>query len=828
MKEHTRAYTPSIEKRRLVDRIYLHAITRPTQVALECGTRSLTYAALAGKMDERVGTLSGSVGPGRFTVIERRRSIEFVVDFLAVLALDGVPVPLDPDLPARRKETLLGLIRPGVVLRDGAAILGVMSRDGAAMPGLVSRDAAEPSGVVLPDGAAISGLVSRGAAGPSGLGEPGTTAVADGAYVFFTSGSTGRPKPVLGSAAALTSFLAWQCAEFGVEPGDRVAFLTALSFDVAVRDVFLPLWAGATLVIPALREADSPEATVAWLRHSRVSVVNVVPSVARGWLRHCRTRCESMRTVFFAGEPLAASLLEEWQLVFPGTRTRVNLYGTTETTLPKIWKRLPVSERFTGALPAGGPVPQTRFCLIDPAGPFDAALVRAALRNPAAEGEIVLVSPHTGHGYVGMPEETAARFADLGGVTAYRTGDLGRVSDGGELVVLGRADDELKVNGVRIHPAEVAAAIRACGPVNDVHVTAERSAGRARLTAYIVPAKGRALDLLALRRDLTTTLPVAMIPTALVELAELPSLPNGKIDRTALRLLAQPGASPGTPTTEPATRPITAPEPDRRPVTAESPQHQRSAGAQDRRSVGAEGPRAWRSVRTESPQDRRSVETEGPQDRRSVETEGPWDQRPVEAESLPDPRSVTARGSSADSEPAAIRGRSVEVGAHVVPDGDVERWLADRWAELFETSGVSAGDDFFALGGDSISAMQLVSRIRRDLGVTLSVRDIFAAVTVTAIAREIADRRLLAMDADELLAMLETVEQDASDAVMDAPSGVAGRDFSGVVGQNVSGAARQGRCGAVVQDVSDVSEQEVSGMPDRQGSLTDGCERGAA
>lgn len=731
MTEHTRAYTPSIEKRRLVDRIYLHAMTRPTQVAVECGTRSLTYAALAARMDERVGTLSGSVGPGRLTAIERHRSIEFVVDFLAVLALDGVPVPMDPDLPARRKETLLGLITPGVVLRDAAAA-----------PGAVSPDAPQPPGP----------------------GEPGTVAVADGAYVFFTSGSTGRPKPVLGSAAALTSFLAWQCAEFGVEPGDRVAFLTALSFDVAVRDIFLPLWAGATLVIPAPREADSPEATVAWLRHTRVSVVNAVPSVARGWLRHCRTRCESIRTVFFAGEPLEAALLEEWQLVFPGTRTRVNLYGTTETTLPKIWKRLPVSGRFTGALPAGEPVPQTRFCLIDPAGPFDAPLVRAALRNPAAEGEIVLVSPHTGHGYVGMPEETAARFADLGGVTAYRTGDLGRVSDGGELVVLGRADDELKVNGVRIHPAEVAAAIRACGPVRDVHVTAERSAGRARLTAYVVPAKGRDLDLLALRRDLTTTLPVAMIPTALVELAELPSLPNGKIDRTALRLLARPGADPDSPTMEPVARPITARELNQRPVAEES----------NPRSDAAES----------------------------------------------DPHPVTAWEGSADSGPAGAGESFAAAGAHVVPDGDVERWLADRWAELFETGAVSAGDDFFALGGDSISAMRLVSRIRRDLGVTLSVRDIFAAATVTAIAREIADRRLLAMDADELLAMLESVEQDLSD--------VGEQDFTGMGDLDVSDAGDLDLIGRRELDVSDAGGLDVSGMPDGRGSLMDGCERGAA
>jgi non-ribosomal peptide synthetase component F len=103
----------------------------------------------------------------------------------------------------------------------------------------------------------------------------------DGAYVFFTSGSTGTPKPVLGSAAALRHFLDWQVAEFGIGATDRVAFLTALSFDVMVRDLMLPLWAGGTLVIPAPGEADEPEAVVAWLARRRISVVNVVPSVAR-------------------------------------------------------------------------------------------------------------------------------------------------------------------------------------------------------------------------------------------------------------------------------------------------------------------------------------------------------------------------------------------------------------------------------------------------------------------------------------------------------------------------------------------------------------------
>ncbi|MFC4588789.1 non-ribosomal peptide synthetase [Sphaerisporangium corydalis] len=624
MTEHNvvqRRLPASAEKRRIIERVHLHAVTTPSRIAIEQGTRSIDYAALGRMLDERSEALSSSVAPGALVPVEHRRSVEFVVDFLALLALGGTPVPVDPGLPARRRETLLGLIGEGAPGRG-------------------------------PGAPAAPGAEEAGATAGSGDGDDG----GDGAYVFFTSGSTGMPKPVLGSAAALRSFLEWQCAEFGVDAGDRVAFLTALSFDVVVRDVFLPLWAGATLVIPDEHEADSPEATVAWLDRARVSVVNVVPSVARSWSRHGLNRCESMRKVFFAGEPLTAGLLDEWHATFPGTRVRANFYGTTETALPKIYKRLERVESHAGILPAGRPLPDTRYCLVEPGEPFDADLVRAALCLPPVEGEVVLVSRYSGHGYVGMPEETAARFADLGdGVTAYRTGDLGRVDRGGELVVSGRADDELKVNGVRIHPAEVAAAIRAVGFVADVFVTAEQVNGP-RLTAYVVPAEGSALDLVDLRGRLTATMPPAMIPTAFVELEALPSLPNGKVDRVALSVIGR------------------------------------------ERVLG----------------------------------------RPFSA-----------------------------------PAGEIECWLADRYTELFGIRTVSANDDFFALGGDSISAMRLASRIRRDLGVALSVRDIFAGASVAAIAREIADQRFLAMDAEELLAMLDRVEAGfgaASDGYGEGPA----------------------------------------------------------
>jgi mycobactin peptide synthetase MbtE len=582
----------SVDKRGLIDRVYLHAAVRASRAALDCGDRTITYGMLGQQLSARVSALTELVRPGDLVALERRRSAEFVVDFLAVLALDGIPVPLDPELPAQRRERLMELVDPAVVLRDYTMLL---------------RSPAPP------------------------------VPVSDGGYVFFTSGSTGAPKPVLGSAAALRSFLEWHCAEFGIGPDDRVAFLTALSFDVMVRDMFVPLWAGATLVIPSPKESSSPEATVAWLDEQDISVVNVVPSVAASWLRHGHRRCEAMRKVFFAGEPLTAGVVAQWHEMFPATRVRVNYYGTTETTLPKVYQRVRPDDDTSGALPAGTPLPGTRFCLIEPTDPFDATVIRDALAEPRLAGEVVLISRYSSHGYLRRPEETEARFVDLGdGEVAYRTGDRAWVNQLGELVVTGRVDEELKIYGVRIHPAEVQAAIRAAEPVAEVFVT-----GTPALTAYLVPAEGSELDLPGLRHQLTESLPPAMIPTRFVQLHELPRLPNGKVDRTALR-------------------------------------------------------------------------------------------PPTEADV---PREL-----------------------FVEPSGDTERWLARQWAKLFSTARVSAIDDFFALGGDSILAMQLAARINRDFGVTVSVRTIFAKPTLASLAAEITDLQLMSVEADELLALLERVE----------------------------------------------------------------------
>ncbi|MFC6080641.1 non-ribosomal peptide synthetase [Sphaerisporangium aureirubrum] len=588
-------------KRRLVQLIHRHADDPGSGTALEQGGRAVTYRELGKLTGERTLELEALGVRGTFVALERSKSVEFVVDFLAVLAAGGTVVPVDPDTPPDRRAVFLELAAPEFLLGE-------------------------------------TGVLRLG--GPRDRGVP-----RDAAFVYFTSGSTGTPKPVLGSAAAVAGFAEWFGPEFGAGPRDRFAFLTGLSFEAALRDVFPPLVAGATLVLPEEGAADEPEAAVAWLARRDVSVVTVVPSTARAWLAHGRTVCPAVRAVFFVGEPPGADLLGGWRTLFPNTTLRVNSYGSTESGQATVYNRIADDER-AAAVPAGRPVPGTRYCFVEPGAVLDAGLVRERLEHPASGGEIVLVSRSCSHGYLGMPQENAARFADLGdGVTAYRTGDLGHVDAGGDLVVVGRADDEIKINGVRVHPAEVLRAVRAHRSVRDAFVTATRAEQdadgtrtRAHLTAYVVPEGD--LSVVDLRRDLLDALPPAMIPARFVEVAELPRTRTGKVDRAALTGLAE-----------------------------------RAAG-------------------------------------------------------------------------------------FVAPSGDVEPRVAAQFAELLGAERVSAADDLFTLGGDSITATRLVSRLWQEFGVRLSQRDVFAAATVAGIAALIMERWLLAEDPDELRALLDALEGD--------------------------------------------------------------------
>ncbi len=589
------------------------------QVALEDAQRVVSYAELGELIDRRVRQLLELGAAGGLVALERAKSVEFIVDYLSILAVGAAVIPLDPRTPPERRETFLALTRPGFLLGEDKAVA-------------------------------------------LGTGDAGRVP-ADAAFIYFTSGSTGVPKPVLGSARALRSFVDWFAPAFGVGPGDRFAFSAGLSFEASLRDIFPPLCSGATLVLPADEAAASPEEAVKWLAHHDISVVTVVPSVARAWLRAGGPPCPEVRLAVFLGEPLTNDLLAQWHTVFPHTAVRVNSYGTTESGQATIYRRIGPRESFEGRVPSGFPVPGTRYAFIEPESVLDADLVRAALQRAGDGGEIVIVSRACSHGYLGLPEENAARFADLGdGVKAYRTGDLGRVDANGELVVIGRADDEVKINGVRVHPAEVMRALRAHPSIADAFVTtarqgdgavtaarqrdgsvtAARQGDESRLTAYVMAARPGPIDLVELRRDLLEALPPAMIPSVFVQVDGFPTLRTGKVDRVALQALAVPQV------------------------------------------------------------------------------------------------------------------------ACIEPQGEVECWVAAELAGLLGSPHVYGSDDFFVLGGDSITATQLAVRVAQEFGMEFSQRDVFAGTTVAGIASIVVDKQLLAVDPRELQALLESLEGEAA------------------------------------------------------------------
>ena len=263
----------------------------------------------------------GGIVPGDVVAVTGRRSFGLIASLLGSLLAGGVILPLDPQLPGLRLRRMQSLASPRVCLcADDSG--GTQAAAWVTTPCLA---------IGQNDGRA-SGLAPLGASAPGHAAGTRTPA-----YIFFTSGSTGDPKAVLGSHEGLAHFLAWQRQAFQVGPADRVAQLTSLSFDVMLRDVFLPLTSGGSVCLPESSLEVGSASVLAWLSESRVTLLHTVPSLAQSWLaeKPDGVHLASLRWTFFAGEALSVDLVRKWREAFPQAGGIVNLYGPTETTLVK-------------------------------------------------------------------------------------------------------------------------------------------------------------------------------------------------------------------------------------------------------------------------------------------------------------------------------------------------------------------------------------------------------------------------------------------------------------------------------------------------------------
>jgi amino acid adenylation domain-containing protein len=491
----------------------------PASPALHRGRLELTYGELDLASD-RVGAAlrEQGAGQGAPVAILCEQPEDVICGVLGALKAGAVFVPLDPRTPERRLQAMLDAVVPAAfVVGEGPAA------------DLAAACNGNPK-VLLMKGGVLVGAADANGAGPRELQEIGPD---DPCYLYFTSGSTGQPKAITGRFKSIAHFIRWEIEALGVAAGWRVSQLINPSFDAFLRDVFVPLCAGGTVCIPPDREtvADARR-FVAWLAEEGIQLVHCVPSFFRTLLHGEPGPLPSLRYVLMSGEPLLPADVKRWQ-ERQGTSTRlVNLYGPSETTMTKLVYFVEPADGDRRTIPIGKPMPGARALVLDPHG---------KVCPPRAVGEIYIRTPYRSLGYYGRPDLTAEVFVrnpftndpdDL----VYRTGDLGRVLEDGNLEFLGRKDGQVKIRGVRIELAEIENLLLSNPRVREtVVVDLANPDGTRFLCAYVVvdgQADQAPTD--GLRDFLAESLPEHSLPSVFVALDELPRTLSGKVDRRAL------------------------------------------------------------------------------------------------------------------------------------------------------------------------------------------------------------------------------------------------------------------------------------------------------
>jgi amino acid adenylation domain-containing protein len=442
-----------------------------------------------------------AVGVDTLVALYVERSVEMVAGLLGVLKAGAAYVPIDPDYPQKRV---------GLILEDcGATVLLSQER-------LFDRLPALDAEVVCLDRAS-----AEIRAEPSENPAASATAL-DLAYVIYTSGSTGRPKGVAIPHGGACNLARAQQELFAIRPDDRVLQFAALGFDASVSELTMALLNGAALYIPSDARRRWRLAKV--LEESAVTVATLPPSAVAALPT---SRLPALERLIVAGETCPPGITRAWSI----DRSFYNAYGPTETSVCASAYR--VSEVADDAIrvPIGEPIVGVSLYVLD--GDLELA--------SDGRGELYIGGAGVARGYLRQPSLTAERFlpdpfSPVPGARMYRSGDLVRWNDEGQLEFLGRVDEQVKVNGFRIEPAEIEAAlVRSVGVREAVVLVDEDERGTGRLTAYIVQDDSESPPTqLELRQHLSASLPAYMVPAGYVVLEEFPFTPNGKVDRRGL------------------------------------------------------------------------------------------------------------------------------------------------------------------------------------------------------------------------------------------------------------------------------------------------------
>lgn len=486
-----------------VFRLFEQQVERtPHAIALSVEEGQLTYDALNRRANQLAHYLrQRGVGPEVKVAVCCDRSWDWLIALVAVWKAGGAYVPIDPAYPMERIDYIVQDCAPQFLLSDG-----VVSFEEQQSPVEVLHMSEDE--VLWMFGSEENPSHEQYAANHL-------------AYIIYTSGSTGKPKGVMVEHCTLTNLVHWHNQAFAVTSASVVSSVAGMGFDATVWEVWPALCVGAELCAPKLAVTRDPQQLLSWWVNQPVQV-SFLPTPIAELAFAQDVAPATLKTLLVGGDKLTrhAPAKAHYELV--------NNYGPTETTV------VTTSGSMTNAdiLHIGKPIANSRIYVLD----------ERQKRVPCGvTGEIYIGGAGVARGYVNLSEQTASRFlpdpfADLPHARMYRTGDLARWCPDGTLEYRGRNDSQVKIRGFRIELGEIAHGVQACQGVELAVVTVVNERQDKRIVAYytvsqetgVVPTPN------SIHQELSDTLPSYMMPSAYVELAQMPLTANGKVDYRAL------------------------------------------------------------------------------------------------------------------------------------------------------------------------------------------------------------------------------------------------------------------------------------------------------
>ncbi|WP_247671266.1 amino acid adenylation domain-containing protein, partial [Pseudoalteromonas sp. MMG005] len=491
---------------------------QPDKVAVVFADKMLTYKQLNEQSNKVAHYLREhhAIGSDSLVGLCVERSLEMVIGILGILKAGGAYVPLDPSYPQARLNYMLEDAELSVVLTQGdtAQQLGGFTGE------LVALDDKTLFEHISTDNDENSEVLSRNLA-----------------YVIYTSGSTGQPKGVMVEHQALFNRIHWMHNKYGMTADDKVLQKTPYSFDVSVWEFVWTLAYGGQLVVAKPDGHKDPEYLCDLIQSQGITKMHFVPSMLGVILEHNEFKNSgSVKQVFCSGEALQQGHVKAFRDNLP-TAELHNLYGPTEAAIDvSYWD---CAGDISRGVPIGKAIDNIQLMVLDP---------HLNVVPQGAIGELHIGGDGLARGYLNQPTLTAERFIDNPYLEAglphssprlYKTGDLARVREDGEIEYQGRIDHQVKIRGLRIELGEIEHQLGNAPLVDSALVLAKEVAGSMQLIGYVKPTDTRLEDdkgtfVADIKASLGRAVPEHMVPSLIVVVSEWPLTSNGKVDRKAL------------------------------------------------------------------------------------------------------------------------------------------------------------------------------------------------------------------------------------------------------------------------------------------------------